>query len=179
MSQYEEAFNRLIQIKTDQQVNQTNLISDYRMITSNILVENQPKLIKLLFNLTRFQDDYFSSKKESQFKGLKIVISFIERRADVTGVMNNRLRTYFDDYQSRLEQDRHLERNVQLIHQTFDEIISKLTANLSSIAQTAVEMAVRETRIAKKLLTDLKTAFVFMAAGNILVFFCGVLHSVF
>ena len=171
LNQYEGAFNRLTQIKTDQQVNRTNLISDYRMITSNVLMENQPKLIKLLLNLTRFQDDYLSSKEESQFKGLKIVISSIERRATVTGVMNDRLKAYFESYQNRLEQDRHLERNAQLIRRTFDEITFRLTGNLSSIARTAVEMAESETRIARKLLTDLKTAFVFIAAGNILVLF--------
>ena len=171
LNQYEAAFNRLIQIRADQQVNQTNLISDYRMITSNVLMEGQPELTKLLFDLARFQDDYFSSRHESQFKGLKIVISSIERRAIVAGIMNDRLKAYFESYLHRLEQDRHLERNVQLIHQTFDEITFALSANLSTIAETAVEMAKRETRIAKELLTDLKTAFVFIAAGNILVFF--------
>ena len=171
LSQYEEAFNQLIQVNTDAQLNRTNLISAYQMLTSNIMMENAPKLIKLLFNLARFQDDYLISRKETQYKGLLIVISSIERRATATQIMNDRLRTYFSSYRDRLEQDRYLDQKVKTINNIFDDTTLKLADNLSNISKSALEEANRGTQIAIEIFQELKLTFLLIAISGILIFF--------
>ncbi len=171
LSQYEGAFNQLIQVNTDAQLNRTNLNSAYQMLTSNIMMENAPKLIKLLFNLARFQDDYLISRKETQYKGLLIVISSIERRATATQIMNDRLRTYFSSYRDRLEQDRYLDQKVNTINNIFDDTTLKLADNLSNISKSALEEANRGTQIAKEIFQELKLTFLLIAISGILIFF--------
>jgi hypothetical protein len=58
LTQYEEDFNKIIQLKTEQRLHRTRMDTSYRSLVSFVLRSNKTILLKPLFNLTHFLMSY-------------------------------------------------------------------------------------------------------------------------
>ncbi len=61
-------FNHMIQLKVEQRLNATRFQSNYQVLTSGIVMSNKPNLLRVLFNLDRFQNEYFDSHRKTSYQ---------------------------------------------------------------------------------------------------------------
>gem|GEM_PF-7033696 len=171
LSQYEKSFNELIQLTIEQQLNQTNLDSEYHMLAANILMEDKSELIRPLFNLAHFQKNYFISRKKTQYKGMNIVISSLERRVERASAMDERSASYLRSYRERLEDDWALNKSIQAIIKKFDVITLNMNSLLDDISRKAIKQYELETKNTDILFSKLRNKFLFSAGFSVLFLF--------
>ena len=160
LNQYDESFNWLIQLRTEQRINRTNLASMYQTIISSVLITGDASLVKPLFNLSRFQEEYFATRSASEHQALLVVIESLESR------FNNgdeRIASCLVAYQGMAERDFSLEKDIVVIRENFDTLGSQLTGLLASISKDAHELHHREilagTHIKERLLQTFLISF--------------------
>lgn len=166
LQMYEGAFTELIQLKTEQQLNKTDFATNYQVLSSTILLENNADMLKPLFNIVRFQEDYFINRAESKFRALGVVFESLQRRIKAQDMAAGRFESYLGTYRTLLAKDWKLERTIRDINSRFDEITGDLTAQLQAIALGSAERSTAERRSEKNLLASLRrTHFLSSAVG--------------
>ena len=135
LTQYEESFYRLMQFNTEQRLNQTQIESTYQVLSSTILLSQDLELLKPLLNLNRFLDRYFSSHKDSEYKALRMVFTFLQAKLADAEIMDERLQTYMAKFDRLIEQDLLLEQETRQINDEFDTISQTLRTLFLEISQ--------------------------------------------
>jgi signal transduction histidine kinase len=136
LSQYEESFNHLIQFGIEQRLNRTQLESNYQVLTSTILLSQDTELLKPLLNLDRFLDRYLATHKDSEYKALRMVFTFLQTKLSTTEIMDDRLQSYITKFDTLIEHDFTLEKESRVINAEFDEISRELMTLFLKISQT-------------------------------------------
>jgi hypothetical protein len=90
MAQYESAFNRIVQFKTEQRLGQTLFDSNYQSLMSNVFRSNDIGLLKPLFYLSHFQISYLSHHRESEYQALSICPIFRSVTSPIIGSLSTR-----------------------------------------------------------------------------------------
>jgi PAS domain S-box-containing protein len=166
LSRYESSFNRLIQLKTEQRLTQTNLLSSYENIASNILMSNEPGLMKMLFHLQRFQDDFLRFHRDSEYLAIQVVLESMGKKLADSSVMNDRINTYISSWRHLLDADFNLEKEIITINLDFDEISLSLMDLSSEIASKAADLSRNEIQNAERLRKKLGYSFlIFLGLG--------------
>ncbi|MDM8536961.1 ATP-binding protein [Desulfobacterales bacterium HSG17] len=145
LAQYEELFNRLIQFKTEQRLNLTQITSTYQMLSSAILFSQEPELLKSLLNMHIFLDRYSNSRNNSEYQALQMVFAFVRTRVSKSAMMDNRIESYMKKFDDLIQHDFTLEKKIKEINFQFDDISGELTMlfeNMSGMMEALSGIAI-------------------------------------
>ncbi|MCP4403472.1 MAG: response regulator [bacterium] len=137
LSEYEDSFNRLIQSKTEQRLNQTRLVSNYQVLSSAILMSQDSDLLKPLLNLNRFLNRYLQTRKESEYQALHMVFGFLHTKLSQSEFIDSRMQSYLTKFDTLSKHDFNLEKEIRIIHQTVDDTSVELMAMFTELSHTA------------------------------------------
>ena len=141
LTQYEDSFSRLMQFRTEQRLNQTQIESSYQVLSSTILLSQDLELLKPLLNLNRFLDRYLSSHKDSEYKVLRMVFTFLHVKLADAEIMDERLQSYMQKFDHFIEYDFTLEQEIRQINDEFDNISRVLMALFLEISQNVAALS--------------------------------------
>ncbi|MBF0449692.1 MAG: response regulator [Candidatus Magnetomorum sp.] len=137
LTQYENAFNSLIQLETDQRLSQTQIESSFQVLSSTILMSSEFSLLKPLLNLGRFLDRYVHHKTDSEHKALRMVFASFENKLKQSEIINDRIRSYLQKLDELISRHFTTEKKIQVIHKQFDALSQELMNRFTDISQTA------------------------------------------
>ena len=137
LTRYEKAFNRLIQLETDQRLNQTQVESSFQVLSSTILMSSDISLLKPLLNLDRFLDRYIQNKTDSEYQALRMVFSFFQTKVKRSEIMNDRIGNYIEKLDKLTKDHYAIEKDIRIINHTFDELSLELMNRFTDISLTA------------------------------------------
>lgn len=144
IEQYELTYRSLIQLKVEQRLNTTQFDSNFQVLHSSILMGNRTNLLRLLFNLSRFQAKYLKSKRSTSYHALKIVHSMFSRIYLKTSIQDNRLKSAIDEYVKLLDLDYLIEQKIRKNEKEFDLISAQLVDLFSKNSQKAETLLEQE-----------------------------------
>ncbi len=141
---YEEDFNKLIQINTEQRLQLTRIDSGYQSLASSILNIRKPIFLKSLFVLTQFQMSYIDNQRESENQALQLMVESLKVKLSQAEALDDRLIGYLESYSRILEADVGLHRKFEMTSKRFNETSTALTDLLSTISGEAEVLLQRE-----------------------------------
>ena len=168
VKQYERAFNKIVQLKTGQRLDQTLFDSNYQSLISNIFRTNEISLLKPLFNLSHFQTGYLSNHRESEYQALKLVVGSLENRLLKKNLLDERLNGYIETYKRILSHDFFLEKEIQKLITHFDQLSTKLSSHFLSVSTMAGEILEIEIHKAARFRNRLNQSFIISMALGLL-----------
>ena len=141
LTDYDNLFGQLIQLKTQQRLNKTSFDSNYQVMASIIFfVPEGSVLYKPLFNVNRFQESYFLGRSEARHGSLSIAFDSLLRNIEQSPLRDDaRLRSYAERYQDMLRRDFALETEIRNLNRKFDDLTLRLTLLFSDISAKAVD----------------------------------------
>ena len=137
LKRYENAFNKLVQLETDQRLNQTQIESIFQVLSSTILVSNDYSLLKPLFNLDRFLSRYLRNKTNAEHQALRMVFIFFKKKLKNSDITNERINSYIQKFENLIDSHVRLEKEVHVIHKQFDDFSIELMNSFYDISQIA------------------------------------------
>jgi len=162
IAEYHSAFDQLIQLKTDQSVNLTQIHSDYRVLTSTILENDETGFIKPLYNLNRFMEAYLQKRRDSAYRAFEIIFTLLRKNLSKSGMMDERIQSYAANLERFMETDFTLEKKIRKINDRFDVISIDLTNLFADMAQTAKEFSAKATSAQENLYESLQHRFLWV-----------------
>jgi two-component system cell cycle sensor histidine kinase/response regulator CckA len=155
ISEYESAFNELIQLKIKQSLLRTRIETNYNSMVSMILNSNTPSLLKPLFNLTHFLIDYWSKRGPAKYQALTLVIASLEKKTQEIFISDVRMMGYFRNFKQMLADDYAMETRILAIDNDVEKLSTQLNqhfSQFSSESKAFLESKFQETsRINRKL----------------------------
>ncbi|MCP4690778.1 MAG: response regulator [Desulfobacterales bacterium] len=153
LAYYENDFNRIVQLKTQQQLNRTIFVSNSRSLTSTVLKTRKQELLWPIFNLLHYQSKYLANHHGSEFQALKVVMSALETKFRKTGLLkkDDRMTHYIRAYKELLEENYAFELELRQINEKFLEISTRLMNLFAQISQRSETLLRNEFRKAEKL----------------------------
>ncbi len=161
LSEYEDSFNRLIQSKTEQRLNQTRLVSDYQVLSSAILMSQNSDLLKPLLNLNRFLNRYLQTRKDSEYQVLLMIFRFLHTKLSQSDLIDSRMQSYIKKFDTLSKHDFNLEKERKLIDQTVDNISGELMAIFTELSHTADMLSHEAISTSKHLRLNIQRQFFF------------------
>ncbi|MGD8293000.1 MAG: ATP-binding protein [Desulfobacterales bacterium] len=166
ITEYEKDFNRIVQLRTEQQLGQTLLNSDYQSLTSNVLRINETSILKPLLNLSHFQRNYLKNHRETEYDALNLVLGSLENRLYRKSLMDERLKGYIATYRKILNNDFILQKEIQKLSNHFDAISVKLSSHFNRISNLAGDISKAEIQGAEMLRKRLNVSFIISMATS-------------
>ena len=151
LSRYEKAFNRLIQLETDQRLCQTKVDSSFQVLSSSILRTNEVSLLKPLLNLDRFLDRYIHNKTNSEYQALRMVFTFFAKKLKKTDIMNERMDSYILKLDKLIDKHFQMEQDIRIINHQFDDLSQELMDRFNVISLNAEHLGVQTLKMGKHL----------------------------
>ncbi len=96
LSSYEQNFNQLIQLNTDQRLQLTRLESSYQSLASSILDTGKLNFLKPLLVITHFQIGYVRAHQQTEYQALNVVINSLKNKFIQDKLLDERLESYMD-----------------------------------------------------------------------------------
>lgn len=144
LKSYEATFNTLVQLRIEEQLLHTQLHSVYQAISSNLFHRNDIELLRLLFNFSRFQEQYLTHRRESSFQALLMVLKSLQRKSNKSGGGNQQIETYCSSYREKLERDFALVQKRTNLNVKFDDLSVNLTIFFDNGSELAKHRAGKE-----------------------------------
>ena len=141
LAQYENDFTRLMQIETDRRLNRTQLDSNHQALSSAILMNKDLELLKPLLNLDKFLVLYLQNQRESEYKALRMVFEFLQKKLTQYPLLDDRLQSYISKFDTQLQEDFALKNVMAVINTEFDQIGSALMTLFREISETAEQLS--------------------------------------
>ncbi len=163
MSEYENAFNRLIQFETDRKLNLTQINSGYQVFSSSILMNNDISSLRLVRNLDRFIGAYLRNRRDSEYQAFKMIFELLKKKMSASQNTDTRIQFHIENLDSSMAYDFTLEKDIRVINKQFDEISDELTNLFSYIAQTVETLSSNAISTGKNLHSDLRKWFLISA----------------
>ena len=140
LTDYENLFSRLIQLKTRQRLNKTSFDSNYQVLASAIFfIPDASVLYKPLFTVNRFQESYFLGRSDVKYNSLDVAFDSLLRNMESSSLRDDaRIRSYAERYQDLLQQDFALEAEIRNLNRQFDALTLTLTRLLATISAEAI-----------------------------------------
>jgi methyl-accepting chemotaxis protein len=113
-------------------------------MASLILMNNEPDLLKPLFILSRFQDDYFAYRRHTVYCAMEVVLTSLEGKLSRFKTISERLKNHIDAYRSLLDDDCKLDVEIKGINEKSDKISFELTSLFSEISRQASELSAKQ-----------------------------------
>jgi signal transduction histidine kinase len=141
LAHYENDFNKIIQLKTEQRLHTTRMETSYLSLSSYVLRKNQEDLLKPLFNFTRFRNNYHMERRESEYQALLLVASSLETKLALSEPHSEgRALGYVKSFVQLLHDDFQLENEVRVINKRFQETSNKLSELHTEIFKKSKEL---------------------------------------
>ncbi len=175
---YENLFSQLSQLKTQQRLNKTSFDSNYQVLSSSIFfIPNAGSLYKPLFNVNRFQENYFFARSEIKYRSLNIAFDTLLHNIEESPLReDSRFGSYTARYQDLLRQDFDLESQLRNLNRKFDDLTRSLTLLLSEISAQAINTYHQEFQASQSIRDHIRRALLLFAVV-ITSFFGILLHS--
>nr|HQC73517.1 hypothetical protein [Candidatus Competibacteraceae bacterium] len=128
LTDYENVFSQLTQLKTQQRLNKTRFDSNYQVLASTLFfIPEASALYKPLFNVNRFQERYFFTRSQIKYDSLNLAFDSLLREIERSPVRNDtRLESYIRRYQEMLRSDFSLDEQIHAINNQFDGLTRNL-----------------------------------------------------
>jgi signal transduction histidine kinase/DNA-binding NarL/FixJ family response regulator len=168
LARYEESFNRLIQLKTEQRLNRTQVTSTYQMLSSAILFSRDSNLLKSLLNMHFFLDRYINSRNDSEYQALEMVFEFLRVQISQSALMNARMESYMMKFDDLIQHHYSLEKKVREINHQFDEISGELMMLFENISGTMENLSRESVETSEQMQGRIQHQF-FISAGTALL----------
>ncbi|HOF17478.1 MAG TPA: ATP-binding protein [Phycisphaerae bacterium] len=178
LAEYESDFNKLTQLKTAQQLNRTILNSEYQQLVSMVMLGNDPSLLRPLFNLAEFQQEYFAHHRPSEYEAIKVVVQSVRHRSEENAAIASRIRRHLEEYSRLLNKDYELEAAITVINRRFDGISLDLSRLLSKMSDLAIQASRAESLAATRLHQDMLHTYIVYAAITLAILLA-ILHTMF
>ena len=134
---YEQDFNKLNQLNTEQRLQLTRLESSYQSLASSILDTGKLNLLKPLLIITNFQIGYVRSHQQTEYQALNVVINSLKNKFLQDELLDERMQSYMDGYRRILEEDYAIDQKFKTVARHFNETSLALTELLESISGRA------------------------------------------
>ena len=164
LAAYEQDFNQLIQLNTDQRLQRTRLDSSYQSLASSILAVGSLNFLKPLLVATHFQMGYVSNHQQTDYRALRVVIDSLKNKFAHANLLDERLDGYIDGYQRVLEEDFNIDQRFKTIAQQFHTTSVALTELINAISGQAETLLNDEFMAAQASRERLKYSFLVSSA---------------
>ncbi|MGW8193773.1 MAG: response regulator, partial [Desulforhopalus sp.] len=134
IDRYETRFNELFQLRTKQSVQGTKMGTNYRSMVSVVLNSNNTSLLKPLFNFNHYLLSYNSSKDQSKYMALKMVIESLEKKIGQVDGADGRMHDYLKSFNSALDQNYAMELEMHAINREVENITRRLRGYFADIS---------------------------------------------
>ncbi|MDM8549743.1 ATP-binding protein [Desulfobacterales bacterium HSG2] len=141
MSEYEDAFNHIIQLGNDRKLNLTQINSSYQVLSSTLLANNDVETLRVLRNLDRFIGAYLQNRRDSQYQAFWMIFGLLKKKISMSQVTHTHMQSYVANLENCMTYDFALEKDIRKIEKRFDEISAELTDHFSNISQTAERLS--------------------------------------
>ena len=164
LAAYEQDFNQLIQLNTDQRLQRTRLDSSYQSLASSILAVGSLNFLKPLLVATHFQMGYVSNHQQTEYRALQVVIDSLKNKFAQANLLDERLDSYMDGYRKVLEEDFNIDQRFKTIAQQFNTTSVALTELINAISGQAETLLNDEFMAAQTIRERLKYSFMVSSA---------------
>ena len=161
---YENSFNSLIQLRTEEQFVHTQLRSIYQAISSNLFRRNDIALLRPLFNLARFQEQYLATHRESALQALTVVLNSLQRKLVVNSSSNSQINAYCSNYMEKLARDFALKNKNKKLNNSIDDLSFQLAAFFAQGTELADRKVEQENERLQQLRSHLRLSLVISIA---------------
>lgn len=172
LAEYESLFSQLTQIRTQQRLNRTNFDSNYQVLASTIFFGSDiGALNRSLFNVNRFQENYFLNRSEARYNSLTIAFDALLHSIQSSEMRDDtRLRDYADRYLELLHRDLAMETELHDLNRQFDELTHNITALFLDISTQAVAAYQREYTASQDIRSRIQNSLLLFASVLSLLF---------
>ncbi len=139
ITEYETSFSRLMQLETNRKLNQSKTDSNYRMLASVILANNNPDLFSSLRNMDRFLTVYLQNRRDSEYQALRMVFDLLKTK--LAKISDSRIESYLSGLNEGMENDFAMEKQIREINKDFDRISNEMTLLFAYLSQTAERLS--------------------------------------
>ena len=140
LGSYEQDFNQLIQLNTEQRLQLTRLESSYQSLASSILDTGKLNLLKPLLIITNFQIGYVRAHQQTEYQALNVVINSLKNKFLQDEMLDERMQSYMDGYSRILEEDYIIDQKFKTVARHFNDTSVALTGLLESISGRAEKL---------------------------------------
>jgi signal transduction histidine kinase/DNA-binding NarL/FixJ family response regulator len=141
ISDYQSAFNRLLQLRSYRRLNLIKLNSNYRTLGSSIMATNDLSFVMLLRNSDRFLSSYIENRRESEYEAFRTNFDSLKKKLLEAEFADDRLRAGIVNFEGLIAYDYTLESESRKINKEFDAISLELTNLFSAISHIAQQLS--------------------------------------
>ncbi|RUQ38805.1 MAG: response regulator [Candidatus Competibacteraceae bacterium] len=165
LTDYENVFSQLTQLKTQQRLNKTRFDSNYQVLASTLFfIPEASALYKPLFNVNRFQERYFFTRSQIKYDSLNLAFDSLLREIERSPVRNDtRLDSYIRRYQEMLRSDFSLDEQIHAINNQFDGLTRNLVLLLSNVSAQAITTYQQEGQASQAIRAHIQNALLVFA----------------
>ncbi len=165
LTDYENVFSQLTQLKTQQRLNKTRFDSNYQVLASTLFfIPEASALYKPLFNVNRFQERYFFTRSQIKYDSLNLAFDSLLREIERSPVRNDtRLDSYIRRYQEMLRSDFSLDEQIHAINNQFDGLTRNLVLLLSNVSAQAITAYQQEGQASQAIRAHIQNALLVFA----------------
>ena len=170
INQYEEKFNQLIQLRNRQSLTATRIETNYRSMTSTVLISNNFFLLKPMFNLTHFLITYNHGRTSSKYQALTMVIDGFGKKVHLMKTPDVRINGYLNSFKELLSEDYARELELIAINEEVEIVTSQIQKHFTDIAselEIRLKSRIQETT---KIREKLKRNFLIAGISGIFIF---------
>ncbi len=165
LTDYENVFSQLTQLKTQQRLNKTRFDSNYQVLASTLFfIPEASALYKPLFNVNRFQERYFFTRSQIKYDSLNLAFDSLLREIERSPVRNDtRLDSYIRRYQEMLRSDFSLDEQIHALNNQFDDLTRNLVLLLSNVSAQAITAYQQEGQASQAIRAHIQNALLVFA----------------
>lgn len=165
---YEQEFNHLIQLNTEQRLYLTNLESSYQQLASSILNKGKLSFLKQLLIITNFQIGYMRAHQKTEYQALNVVISSLRNKFLQNKILDERLEGYIDGYRKVLQEEFNVNQEFKAVTIHFNNNSIALTDLLKSISKRSQNLLDDEFLAAETVRKRLKYSFMISSSLSVI-----------
>ena len=165
LTDYENVFSQLTQLKTQQRLNKTRFDSNYQVLASTLFfIPEANALYKPLFNVNRFQEGYFFTRSQIKYDSLNLAFDSLLREIERSPLRNDtRLDSYITRYQEMLRSDFSLDEQIHALNNQFDGLTRNLVLLLSNVSAQAITAYQQEGQASQAIRAHIQNALLVFA----------------
>ncbi len=156
IDQNRQLFAELVQLKTKDRINRTKIDETYKNIVSSVLMQSDMYLIRQLFNIARFKNDYFIFKNASKVKVIKIVANAFKRKVISKEIVQGRISVLIDTYTALIDANFARHNNIHKLDVRFEALSQGVKEDLEHITLATRDIAIRTNQKAQLMLRNIK-----------------------
>lgn len=144
INNYEDLISNIVQLKTKKILLDTRLNSTFQSLSSTLLNENNPTLLRSLFSINHFFLTYQTQRKNSQYKALEIAAESLQKKIAANKHIDVRLTEYVNHFGNLLDLNHQTNHAISVMNQEIEQTSSKLSKHITQVTNT-IEISLQDT----------------------------------